>query len=189
MIGRHVQRAPDLVELIAQQGHEIGNHTFSHRDLTGVPKRVAREDLLAATHLIEQRTGRKIDFFRPPGGKMDHNLNEIAQKMGLQTVLWSVDPKDWQSQATEAQIVHHVLAHIHSDSIILLYEGKQRTLAALPVLIKELKRRGWQVVTLSDLLGFDEVPGIRELPEQSSVSPTLQVLPEQDLEDANLKQS
>ncbi len=168
LIGRHVQRTPGMVGLIVQQGHEIGNHAFSHGDLTQISLDTAKQELLMTAELLEQEAKGKINFFRPPGGKLNPALVEMVKDMGLQTVLWSIDPKDWQSKKTSNQLVNHILARVQPGSIVLLHEGKPHTLAALPLLIKELKQRGWQLVTLSELCKENEASQLPEQPDQSS---------------------
>lgn len=168
LVGRHIQRAPGLVGLIAQQGHEIGNHTFSHRNLSQVPLESARQDLLMTAKLIEQEGGPQVKFFRPPGGNLNPALVKMIREMGMEIALWNIDPKDWSRQATPTQIVNHILTRLQPGSIVLLHEGRPQTLAALPLLIKELKQRGWQLATLSELRAEHAAPPPKEQPEPSS---------------------
>jgi len=151
-IGSHIRRSPGVLALIAKEGHEIGNHSFSHRNLKLLPVSEVEQDILSTSNLIEQETRQKVRFFRPPGGNVSPALVKTVETLGMKTVLWSIDPKDWKPGTTSARIVNHVLTHLRPGSIVVMHEGKQQTLGALPALIQELKKRGWQLVTVSELL-------------------------------------
>ncbi len=152
LIGRHLERNPGLAALIAARGHEVGNHTFWHRDVRFLPEAAVRREIEATSLLIARETGAKVRFFRPPGGRTSARLERLAGEAGLATVLWDVDPGDWRRGATAGEIVRKVLAGVRPGAIVLLHEGREQTLAALPLLLRELKERGWQCVTLSELL-------------------------------------
>ncbi|MDH7577745.1 MAG: polysaccharide deacetylase family protein [Bacillota bacterium] len=172
-IGRHIRRALGMVSLIAQHGHEIGNHTFNHFNLTRISLESAEQELLMTAELIEQEVGYKTRFFRPPGGNLNQALVKMASDMGMQTVLWNIDPQDWGPVKKPEQLVEHILARVQPGSIVLLHEGKPQTLAALPPLITELKERGWQFVTLSELCAGNEAPQLpAQQPAQSSDPPS-----------------
>ncbi len=151
-VGSYIRRYPGMLALIAKEGHEIGDHSFSHRNLKLLSVDAAEQDILSALNLIEQETHQKVRFFRPPGGNVSPALVKTAEALGMKTVLWSIDPKDWKPGNTSARIVRHVLTHLGPGSIVVMHEGKPQTLAALPALIQELKKGGWQLVTVSELL-------------------------------------
>ncbi|HHW40314.1 MAG TPA: polysaccharide deacetylase family protein [Syntrophomonadaceae bacterium] len=181
-LGSHIRRYPGMLALIAKEGHEIGDHSFSHRNLKLLSVDAAEQDILSALNLIEQETHQKARFFRPPGGNVSPALVKTAEALGMKTVLWSIDPKDWKPGNTSARIVRHVLTHLGPGSIVVMHEGKPQTLGALPALIQELKKGGWQLVTVSELLaegqvtdGLEQVVIETEPPRQNA----LQTIPQQ----------
>ncbi len=183
ILGNNIRRYPGMLTLIAKEGHEIGDHSFSHRNLKLLPVDAAEQDILSASNLIEQEIHQKVRFFRPPGGNVSLALVKTIETLGMKTVLWSIDPKDWKPGTTSAQIVNRVLTHLRSGSIVVMHEGKQQTLGALPVLIQELKKRGWQLVTVSELLSDGQATGSQEQvviePEQYPRQNALQTISQQ----------
>jgi peptidoglycan/xylan/chitin deacetylase (PgdA/CDA1 family) len=101
-------------------------------------------------------------WFRPPFGDVDGRVASLAARLGLQTVLWSVDPRDWTRPGT-AVIVERVLAAVRPGSVVIMHDGggdRSETVAALPSILRALRDRGYQCVTLSDLF----FPGQRATP-------------------------
>ena len=157
LIGRHIQEDSGLASMIAGSGNELGNHTFVHRNLEQMDSATAKRDIASASQLIEQDTHRQVFLFRPPGGHLDQPLVKMIDGMGLKIILWSIDPRDWDESLSPEQIIDNVLANLKPGSIVLLHEGKAHTLAALPTLIKAIRQRGYQLVTISELLASQGV--------------------------------
>lgn len=152
LIGRQVQENPGLAAMIAGSGNEIGSHTFDHHNLKQMSLEAAEQDITSAQQLIEQDTHQPAFLFRPPGGNLNEPLVKIIDKMGLQVILWNIDPRDWDESSSTEHTIDNVLTNLQPGSIILLHEGKQHTLTALPTLIEDLRQRGYQLVTVSELL-------------------------------------
>ncbi|WP_369148699.1 polysaccharide deacetylase family protein [Streptomyces sp. R44] len=153
----HVDRYPEVVKRIADEGHEVANHTWSHRILTDLDESEVREELSKTQDAIEKITGRKPTLMRPPQGRTDGTVSDVSRELGLAQVLWSITAKDYSTTDT-ALIRQRVLEAAHRDGIILLHDIYDGTVPAVPSIIDELKRRGFTFVTVPELLA----PGMAE---------------------------
>lgn len=154
VIGSEAAAHPDLVYQEAQQGNIVGNHTWSHPDLTTLPPADVRAQLQSASQEIEADSSRAPTLFRPPGGHFNGEVQSTAASLGLSTILWNVDPRDWSRPGTD-KIMQNVLGSTHNGSIILMHDGggdRAQTVAALPTIIATLEQRGFQFVTISRLI-------------------------------------
>lgn len=161
VIGKRATAHPDLVRRILDEGHALGNHTFSHADLSRSPAWRVRLELNATQRGIESITGRSTLLFRPPydADRMPQSIAElqplaIAQEMGYIPSMASIDPRDWQ-QTSSTQILAQVKAQRPKGNVILLHDGggdRSATLGALEPLLDYLDRRGDQVVPMHRLL-------------------------------------
>ena len=121
LCGQNVERYPELARRIAQEGHEIGNHTYSHPRLLGrTPGKIAYE-IERAQAVIGQHTGRKPTLFRPPYGLRWFGLFPILERSGLTSVMWTVNSLDWKLPVD--QIVQRVLSGIRPGAIVLFHDG------------------------------------------------------------------
>ena len=170
IIGKNGQAYPDLVRRIVDEGHEIGNHTFTHPNLGEIPLSLTELELNATQRLIESEVGRSTVLFRPPyfGDAEADKPQEVepalvAQRLGYIMVGVRIDPDDWQLPVTPDQIVNRTIERATDANpetrgeIILLHDSggdRSATIAALPQLIHELKARGFRFVAVSDLAGF-----------------------------------
>ena len=174
VLGSQVQQYPDLLQRIASNGHEIGNHTYSHQNLTLSGDEQIDLELNATTRLIEAVTGHSTAYFRPPynsdgtpsqPGEM--RALRVARDLGYLTVTQSIDPDDWERPGANA-ILARVKDQRPNGSIILLHDAggdRSQTLAALPGIIDYLRGRGDQIVPLSDIIGLPRdtvMPPLRE---------------------------
>lgn len=154
-IGQLVQRYPGLVQQMSQEGFAIGNHTWSHPDLTMRSPDAIRWQLSATSTAIRQATGVPPDLFRPPYGATNVTVRRIASQLGLLQILWTIDTRDWQRPGVRA-IVSTVLANVRNGSIILMHDGggdRSQTIQALPQIIIGLQQRGFTFVTVEQLQG------------------------------------
>jgi len=152
LIGSNVQRQPGLAAMIADGGNEIGNHTYSHLNLAKASITEAVYDLLRGQACIEQASHQRLSLMRPPGGELNVPVIRAIQKLGYKIVFWNIDPQDWRKGATSKQIIGNIMTNLHPGSIILLHEGKPATLQALPELIDDLRKQGYEIDTVSGLL-------------------------------------
>jgi peptidoglycan/xylan/chitin deacetylase (PgdA/CDA1 family) len=140
---------------ILADGDIIGDHTWNHADVAGDGPFAASE--IASTRAaIARLTGFTPCLFRAPGGAVSSALISEARRMGFITIEWDVDPRDWARPGTGA-ILSNVLGNVHNGSIVLQHDGggdRSETLAALPTEIHVLRSRGYQFVTIPELLGL-----------------------------------
>ncbi|MFI9819480.1 polysaccharide deacetylase family protein [Streptomyces sp. NPDC052013] len=148
---RHIEKYPELVRRMADEGHEVASHTWTHRRLTELPPEEIREELARTNEEIERLTGRRPTLMRPPQGRTDDTVHEISRELGLAEVLWSVTAKDYRTTDSEL-ITRRVLAQSSRDGIILLHDLYDGTVPAVPGIIDALKQRGYVFVTVPQLL-------------------------------------
>ncbi|MCM3873468.1 MAG: glycosyltransferase [Pyrinomonadaceae bacterium] len=169
IIGSNGQANPGLLTRIVDEGHDIGNHTYSHPNLGAVPGQITDLELNATQRLIESVTGRATILFRPPyfGDAEPTTPDEVdpivrAMRLGYLTVGLRVDPDDWALPGT-SQIVQRTIEGVTAadpdrrGQIVLLHDGggdRQQTLDALPEMIHELRARKFRFVTVSQLAGL-----------------------------------
>ena len=137
-----------------REGDVIGDHTYTHPYLTRTGE--AHSQLQRTIAAISAQTGYTPCLFRPPYGAYDSSVLQTARSLGLATIMWNVDPSDYAQPGT-ATIVHRVLSQVQPGSIIISHDGggpRGQTLAAYPQIISALRRRGFGVVTIPQLLGF-----------------------------------
>lgn len=148
---------PKTVRRMATEGHELANHTWSHRILTDLDAKGIRTELARTQDAIERVTGRKPTLMRPPQGRTDREVVRVSRELGLAQVLWSATAKDY-STTDSALITRRILDDADRDGIILLHDIYDGTVPAVPGIIAELKRRGYTFVTVPQLLA----PGVAE---------------------------
>jgi peptidoglycan-N-acetylglucosamine deacetylase len=158
MIGKLV-RAPykDMLMRELRDGGALGDHTFTHADLTRT--RGASAQLHQTISVIRSLTGYTPCVFRPPYGAYDRSVIRTARTLGLATVLWNVDPSDYLQPGT-GTIERRILAQVQPGSIVISHDGggsRRQTLAAYPRVIAKLRARGYRIVTIPELLGFRPV--------------------------------
>jgi chitin deacetylase len=155
VVGKQVQKHPQLLRQVVAQGHAIGNHTWSHQ-YHQYDEAAAAQELDEAAALVYKITGVKTSLFRPPAGILNNGLVAIAHQKKYAVVLWSVDSKDWRYQGNTPQsLVESVIKDAKPGGIILLHDGggdRSTTVKALPQLITQLKKHGYTLVTVPELL-------------------------------------
>jgi len=158
MIGRYVQQRPDIARVVAQAGHVIGNHTFTHPLLIFESEARTRSQLVDCHQALEDAIGEHSSLFRPPfGGRRPATLR-IAHDLGLQTVMWNVTGYDWNAPPA-AVIEKKVARQIHGGDVILLHDGGHRTtdadraetVIATGNLILRYRDQGYEFVTVDEM--------------------------------------
>jgi peptidoglycan/xylan/chitin deacetylase (PgdA/CDA1 family) len=148
---RHIEKYPELVRRMADEGHEVASHTWDHKILTRLRPEEIREELERPNEEIERLTGRRPTLMRPPQGRTNDTVHAICRELGLSEVLWSVTAKDYQTTDSDL-ITRRVLAQSSRDGIILLHDIYDGTVPAVPGIIDALKERGYVFVTVPQLL-------------------------------------
>lgn len=149
---------PELVRRMAEEGHMVCNHTFSHRNLCGAPK----GELTAELRRLEQACraiGVSLSpYFRPPEGCFDRALLQEAGEAGYKTVFWSFAYADWDNakQPSPEAALERILAHLHNGEVLLLHPTSATNASILGELLRELKSRGYRFGSLDELTGGEE---------------------------------
>lgn len=155
VIGRSAKYYPDVLKRIIQEGHVLGNHSWSHPVLSKLTSSQIQQQLGDTNQVIYDITGKKPVLMRPPYGAKNQLVIDEVKKNSMKVILWSVDTRDWDHR-TKSEILTVVRNQTTPGGIILQHssgnEGLKESVAALPQLIKELKSKGYQFVTLDDLL-------------------------------------
>lgn len=159
MLGENVQQYPDLAAQVAQAGHEIGSHAYTHRYLKDLSRETCAKELDDTEQLLEKIAARP-QLFRPPGGLFDDAVLAEAEQRGYTMILWSVDPTDWKRPGVKF-VVETVLKKARAGGIILLHDGLYPlpTPQAIGQIIDRLRARGYVIVTVGDLLQYEEAQG------------------------------
>ena len=154
MIGRNVARYPELAARVAAEGHEIGNHTWSHPSLFGHSDAALLDQIDRTSLAIQAAVGRAPVTMRPPYGNLYPRQRLLLHHArNMPTVLWSVDPEDWRRPAS-AVITQRIVSASHPGAVILTHDIHANTVRAVPDTIAGLAARGYRFVTVSELIGW-----------------------------------
>lgn len=153
MTGGWVESYPDDVKAIYEAGHDLGNHSESHPDMTTLSDSQKTEELMSVHNKVKELTGYEMFLFRPPYGAYDNQVITNATANGYYTIQWDVDSLDWKDYGVDA-IIDTVCNHKHlgCGSIILCHNGATYTAQALDTLITNLKNQGYEIVPISELI-------------------------------------
>jgi peptidoglycan-N-acetylglucosamine deacetylase len=166
LIGRSAESRPDIVRRIDADGHEIGNHTWSHPRLASdCDDERVRVELERTNELVSQLVGRPPDRFRAPQYDLDGRVLEIATSLGLVHTRGDITPPDWDERCTARYITTFVVQQARPDAVVGLHDGvppksagtrsQQATVDAMGEILERLAARGFECVTASDVLGRD----------------------------------
>lgn len=147
LVGKNVEGNEAIVKRMHEEGHLIGNHTYSHIDLSRM-KATAKSEIIKANEVIQKITGEEVLYIRPPYGKYD---SQLIYGVNMTPVLWSVDPDDWNT-ANVTRVVNSVVSHVQCGDIILLHDIYDSSVTAALEIIDRLQDKGYVFVTVDQLL-------------------------------------
>jgi peptidoglycan/xylan/chitin deacetylase (PgdA/CDA1 family) len=150
VIGEHARAYPYLLREMSAGGNEVGDHTYHHPNMTTVGDAVARSEIATAADTIDRTAGLHARWFRPPGGDYTAQVAADARRFGLGLAMWTTNSGDWTLPPPRI-VVERVLARAEPGAIVLMHNGTLNTVRALPAIIVELRRRGYALVTVSEL--------------------------------------
>ncbi len=149
--GYWLEKYPDLVKKIFDQGHEVENHSYTHPHFNSLSPTQIKKELEDTSMLIKNITGKKPRFFRPPFGEYNNKVIEVVTNLNYQVIQWSLDSLDWKEPGTDS-IINRVLNNVSPGEIILMHNNAPETPDALRALIPALKENGYDIVPLSELV-------------------------------------
>ena len=156
---------PKILKREFSEGHDIGNHTFTHPNIAEISQNQLIAEVTFTERLLESYLGKPSHLFRPPYAEDtepevvgDVNTIDVLTDLGYLTVGMNIDPNDWMQPGVN-QIIQSILTGVnnHEGNIVLLHDSggnRDQTVQALPTIIAELKSRGYQLVTISELLVY-----------------------------------
>ncbi|WP_280208262.1 polysaccharide deacetylase family protein [Brevibacillus sp. AY1] len=158
VVGSRVKAHPQVVRLLMEQQHELANHTYTHPDVRRISPANLREEVLATQEEIYKHTGLRPHLFRPPGGVYNESLVHVAKDAGFLVVMWSwhQDTRDWSDPGVK-KITNKVLNNARNGDIVLFHDyggNRKQTVDALREIMPELQKRGYQFVTVSELMKY-----------------------------------
>lgn len=157
MTGGWVESYPDDVKAILADGHDLGNHSENHKNMSQLSDEEKKQELMTVHEKVRTLTGYEMFLFRPPYGDYDNAVVKTAKECGYYTIQWDVDSLDWKDYGVDS-ILKTVTEHKHlgNGSIILCHNGAKYTADALDTLITMLQEKGYTFVPLSELIYRDQ---------------------------------
>ncbi len=163
LVGNRLQYWPHLARPESRLG-AVGNHTWSHPRLVGLPRWLVWLELARTQWQEQQELGRKPELFRVPYELHDATVDSVARSLGLLQVFWSVDSGDDVRNAKPARIVRNVLAGLRPGAIVIMHDIHPWTVRALPRILRAIHRRGLRAVSVPELLALDPPSSGRACP-------------------------
>lgn len=148
VVGKNIEGNEDIIKRMDEEGHLIGNHTYDHVKITDMTPEQACAQLTKTSELVEEITGKKTEFIRPPFGAWDNTLD---CGFAMFPVLWSIDPLDWTTKNTDT-VVERVLDKAEENSIILLHDYYSSSVEAALRIVDALQERGYEFVTVDKMI-------------------------------------
>ncbi|MFI6604781.1 polysaccharide deacetylase family protein [Nonomuraea sp. NPDC050536] len=157
LMGQHVEKYPKLARRQVAEGHAIGNHTWDHPHLPAMTDQQILDEIRTTQEAITTATGQRAKLFRPPYGDTDQRVLDLVGQEGLPQILWTGTTLDWKLRDPK-KITAAVLRLAKRDGVILMHDVVPQTVKAMPGIVKELKKRGYHLVTLPTLLRGKPLP-------------------------------
>lgn len=159
VVGNNASKYPEVVRLIAGHGHEVALHAGEHKDFLKLNSSELAGNISSGKKVLEELTGKPVKYMRPPHGFRDWAVMEEASRAGLKVVNWSVIPRDWTNPGAQV-IADRVCKDVFHGAIVLLHDGdapsqiasREQTVEATALIIDELRKQGYNFVTVSQLL-------------------------------------
>jgi len=156
VVGKKLDATAFLLRRMVEEGHEIGNHTYSHSPITWINDEKLANELKKTSLLITKYASREVNLFRPPHGRLTKAKQKIVSQRGYHTIMWTVNADDFYhtqgGMRTANSIANKVDRGVVGGDIVLMHDNSQQIIEALPMIIKNLKRRGFRFVTVSNMI-------------------------------------
>lgn len=162
VVGLHVKKYPDIAKRIVNEGHDIGNHTYTHKDLVPSTRRMVLAQAHKTSQVIERVTGTSSNLFRPPRGIYSSAVRRLlVDEEGYRFILWTVSSIDWRKISPKA-ILRRIARHTRPGAILLFHDSgalirregasRENTVESLPMVIDHLRSKGYEIVPVSEML-------------------------------------
>ena len=142
---------PDLVRLISASGHELAGHSYSHRHMTDLTETEVEDEILRTEVAVREIVDQQIHYFRPPGGHYDARVKRAVENLGYRAVFWGPNIRSFTDLKPD-ETARELLKRVTPGCILLLHNGEDQTIPVLPKLLAGLKKSGFEMVTLTELL-------------------------------------
>ncbi|CAG7574612.1 peptidoglycan/xylan/chitin deacetylase (PgdA/CDA1 family) [Barrientosiimonas humi] len=152
MLGEQASRYPEVVQSVKNAGMEIGSHSWGHEQLTAMTPGALRSDLSRTNQTLSQLTGTPVRLVRPPYGARTAQVDKVSGELGMAEVLWDVDTLDWKYR-DPGRLPKDATSAVRPGSIVLMHDIHRSTVDGAPALIDALQKKGYTLVTVSELLG------------------------------------
>ncbi len=159
MLSKNATAHPDIAKRVADQGHEIANHSITHANLNAVNNNQVKQEITESKKQIEEVTGKTPTLFRPPYGSSNNYVETVAQETNQAIAMWSIDTYDWQ-HLNANRTIQTIKNEVRPGSIILMHDIHATTADAVPQIMEYLTNEGYEFVTVSELLPYIEGEGI-----------------------------
>jgi peptidoglycan/xylan/chitin deacetylase (PgdA/CDA1 family) len=173
MLGEHIAKYPEIARRVVAEGHDIGNHTYSHTVLIFSDCKHLKEEIDEGQRIIQEVTGQTTRLFRPPKAWLWESEKALIKSLGYDIILWTLNSKDWVT-FDDQYIVKYLIKNIRPGDIILFHDSggvfsteggdRHETVLAIPTVIRKLRERGYRFVTVSELIQMHKRQG-GSLPE------------------------
>ena len=153
MTGEWVEKYPECVKTLVEKGHDLGNHSATHPDMTKLSKEKQKEQILKVHNAVKELTGYEMELFRPPYGAYNNEVIRTCYEVGYYPIQWNVDSLDWKDLSA-SEIINKVCNHkaLGNGAIILCHNGAKHTAEALDEMLTNLKKQGYKLVPISELI-------------------------------------
>lgn len=162
VLGKHVEKYPEITQRIVEEGHDIANHTYTHRDLAPTTRQIVLHQIRKTEKAIFKATGVKTNLFRPPRGIYSNTVRKLLIKEGYKIILWTVSTLDWRQVSAE-KMLRRVKLYVRDGGIVLFHDSgallrregasRERTIEALPLIIDYLRNeQGFKIIPVSEML-------------------------------------
>ena len=152
MIGPSAQRYPSIVKRVFDNGHQIGNHTWSHSSLPSLSPVQVQNEIASTNNILQSITGVKPTTLRPPYGATNAAVQRVVSNLGMSSILWSVDTRDWADRNSNI-VCNRAISNARPGAIILMHDIHRTSVEAVPCILQNLSSQGYQFVTVDKLLG------------------------------------
>ncbi|MEH7545628.1 MULTISPECIES: polysaccharide deacetylase family protein [Bacillaceae] len=153
--GNWTKKNPELAKMIVSAGHEVGNHSYSHPDMSKLTASKTREQMIKTNEIIEAATGEKCVWFAPPSGSYRDETVKIADELNMKTVMWTVDTVDWRKPSPEV-LINRVISKIDKGSMVLMHPTES-TAKSLDRLITLIEKKNLHIGTVSELMDEERI--------------------------------